>query len=305
MKEPTPSRPGPEQRHRQHQREPLSRGRLIRRKHASRDHGRRPEGEETSTSVVRRVDRDIVPARMACDRDGQPGRVDSGQRRRHRRESRSANTHVDLKGRDRRARAVYKGCGQTIITSARNQAPSLDPQRKSIQSPTRTDQTELLNQVVMRRGPDARLKARGPRSPTARLPHNQSDLRFLPHPPRLAGRNVWCVDYHGQRQSSPICRSAALRHVQRRPEADAICTGLAPRRLTRRRLINKVTVKGWTPETKELISGGRLWWQSPSSARRPRSRFGLCSKGTTCHRRHPLGRRGGQAWPRRSCRIRG
>lgn len=148
---------------------------------------------------------------------------------------------------------VYKGGDKTIITiRAMNKLHRLLRKRKSITFTDKTDQ-QILNQVVGDAG--LTLEWQHETSITYKhvYQHNQSDLEFLRTRAARMGCHVWCVDTkvyckQPELQSGPI---ATLNVDQ---QADAILHRLAPR-LNSSAIINKVTVKGWNPETKELLTG--------------------------------------------------
>lgn len=148
---------------------------------------------------------------------------------------------------------VYKGGDKTIITiRAMNKLHRLLRKRKSITFTDKTDQ-QILNQVVGDAG--LTLEWQHETSITYKhvYQHNQSDLEFLRTRAARMGCHVWCVDTkvyckQPELQSGPI---ATLNVDQ---QADAVLHRLAPR-LNSSAIVNKVTVKGWNPETKELLTG--------------------------------------------------
>jgi phage protein D len=148
---------------------------------------------------------------------------------------------------------VYKGGDKTIITiRAMNKLHRLLRKRKSITFTDKTDQ-QILNQVVSDAGLTLEWKHETSITYKHVYQHNQAALEFLRTRAARMGCHVWCVDTtvfvkQPDLQSGPI----ATFNVDQ--EADAILHRLAPR-LNSSAVINKVTVKGWNPETKELITG--------------------------------------------------
>jgi phage protein D len=149
---------------------------------------------------------------------------------------------------------VYKGGEKTrILIRAMNKLHRLLRKRKSITFTDKTDQA-ILNQVVGDAG--LSLQWKHDKSITYKhvYQHNLSDLEFLRMRAARMGCHVWCVDttvycQQPDLQSGPI---ADLNVDQ--SSADAALRMFAPR-LNSSAIVNKVTVKGWNPETKELISG--------------------------------------------------
>jgi phage protein D len=148
---------------------------------------------------------------------------------------------------------VYKGGEKTIITiRAMNKLHRLLRKRKSITFTDKTDQ-QILNQVVGDAGLTLDWKHETSITYKHVYQHNQTDLEFLRTRAARMGCHVWCVDTtvyckQPELQSGPI---ATLNVDQ---QADAILHRLAPR-LNSSAIVNKVTCKGWNPETKELITG--------------------------------------------------
>ena len=148
---------------------------------------------------------------------------------------------------------VYGGGNKTLITiRAMNKLHRLLRKRKSITFTDKTDQ-QILNQVVG----DASLTLEWKHEASIQYKHvyqhNQTDLEFLRTRAARMGCHVWCVDstvYVKQ----PDLQSGPIATLNVDQAADAILHRLAPR-LNSSAIINKVTVKGWNPETKELITG--------------------------------------------------
>jgi len=82
---------------------------------------------------------------------------------------------------------------------------------------------------------------------------NQTALEFLRTRAARLGCHVWCVDTTVN-VKQPDLQSGPIATLNVDQQADSILHRLAPR-LNSSAIINKVTVKGWNPETKELITG--------------------------------------------------
>ena len=149
---------------------------------------------------------------------------------------------------------TYKGGEKTrVLIRAMNKMHRLLRKRKSITFTEKTDQA-ILNQVVGDAGLSLEWKHETSITYKHVYQHNQTDMEFLRMRAARMGCHVWCVGstlYCKQPdlQSGPIAElkvdessaTASLRHF-------------APR-LSSHSIVNKVTVKGWNPETKELITG--------------------------------------------------
>lgn len=148
---------------------------------------------------------------------------------------------------------VYKGGDKTVILiRAMNKLHRLLRKRKSITFTDKSDQ-QILNQVVGDAGLTLEWKHETSITYKHVYQHNQTDLEFLRTRAARMGCHVWCVGTtvyvkQPELQAGPI---ATLNVDQ---NAEASLHRLAPR-LNSSAIINKVTVKGWNPETKELITG--------------------------------------------------
>jgi phage protein D len=149
---------------------------------------------------------------------------------------------------------IYKGGDRSkIMIRAMNKFHRLLRKRKSVTFTEKSDQ-EILKQVVG----DAGLALEWKHEKTIKYrhvyQHNQTDMEFLRTRAARMGCHVWCIDKtvfvkQPELQGKP---SAVLNVDQSSP--DGSLRMFAPR-LNSSALVNKVTVKGWNPETKELISG--------------------------------------------------
>jgi len=148
---------------------------------------------------------------------------------------------------------VYKGGDKTIITiRAMNKLHRLLRKRKSITFTDKTDQ-QILNQVVGDAGLTLDWKHETSITYKHVYQHNQTDLEFLRTRAARMGCHVWCVDTTVN-VKQPDLQSGPIATLNVDQEADAVLHRLAPR-LNSSAVINKVTCKGWNPETKELLTG--------------------------------------------------
>jgi phage protein D len=148
---------------------------------------------------------------------------------------------------------VYKGGDKTIITlRAMNKLHRLLRKRKSLTFTDKTDQ-QILNQVVGDAGLTLDWKHDASITYKHVYQHNQTDLEFLRTRAARMGCHVWCVDTTVH-VKQPDLQSGPIATLNVDQEADAVLHRLAPR-LNSSAVINKVTCKGWNPETKELLTG--------------------------------------------------
>lgn len=148
---------------------------------------------------------------------------------------------------------TYKGGEKTrLLIRAMNKLHRLLRKRKSITFTDKTDQA-ILSQVVGDAG--LSLDWKHDKSITYKhvYQHNQTDLEFLRTRAARMGCHVWCVDttvYCKQ----PDWADLGIELKIDQSDKDHPLLSFAPR-LSSAAIVKKVTVKGWNPETKELITG--------------------------------------------------
>ena len=149
---------------------------------------------------------------------------------------------------------TYKGGDKSrILIRAMNKFHRLIRNRKSVTYQDKTDQ-QILQQVVGNAGLSLEWKHEASIKYKHVYQHNQTDMEFLRTRAARMGCDVWCVD------STVFCKQPDL---QSGPIAElnvdqssdtGVLRNFSPR-LNSSRVLNKVTVKGWNAETKELITG--------------------------------------------------
>ena len=149
---------------------------------------------------------------------------------------------------------MYKGGEKgKILIRAMNNLHKLLRKRKSVTYTDKTDQ-QILQQVVGGSGLSLEWKHDTTITYKHVYQHNQTDMEFLRTRAARMGCHVWCVDktvYVKQPdlQSGPI---AELKIDGASTDTDL--RSFSPR-MSSHAVVNKITVKGWNPETKELITG--------------------------------------------------
>ena len=148
---------------------------------------------------------------------------------------------------------VYRG-GQktTMLIRGMNKLHRLLRKRKSVTFTDKTDQ-QILSQVVQDGGLTLDWKHEKSIQYKHVYQHNMTDMEFLRTRAARMGCHVWCVDTKVF-VKQPDLQSAKVATINVDEAADAILHRLAPR-LNSSAIVKKVTVRGWNPETKELITG--------------------------------------------------
>lgn len=149
---------------------------------------------------------------------------------------------------------VYKGGEKAkILIRAMNKFHKLLRKRKSVTFTDKTDEA-ILKQVVGDAG--LSLEWKHDKSITYKhvYQHNQTDMEFLRTRAARMGCHVWCVGDKIYVQQPMLQGQEIATLLVDGEKKDAELRSLSPR-LNSSNVVNKVTVKGWNPETKELISG--------------------------------------------------
>jgi phage protein D len=145
---------------------------------------------------------------------------------------------------------VYKG-GETtkLAIRALNKMHRLLRKRKSVTFTDKTDQA-ILDTVVKDCGLSLEWKHQSSITYKHVYQHNQTDLEFLRTRAARLGCHVWCVDTKIF-VKEPDYQSSGLKLSV---DKEGVLRGFTPR-MNSAAVVKKVTVKGWNPETKELITG--------------------------------------------------
>ncbi len=152
---------------------------------------------------------------------------------------------------------VYRGGEKSrIVVRAMNKLHRLLRYRKSVTFTEKSDQ-QILNEVVKVAG--LKLEWKHEKSITYKhvYQHNQTALEFLRTRAARLGCHVWCVDDKVfvkqpdlQQDPAIVLSTSKVGGAQEETTIRAFMP-----RLSSASILNKVTVKGWNPETKELITG--------------------------------------------------
>ena len=148
----------------------------------------------------------------------------------------------------------YKGGDKSrILIRAMNKFHRLIRTRKSVTFQDKTDE-QILQQVVGSAGLSLEWKHEDSITYKHVYQHNQTDMEFLRTRAARMGCHVWCVDttvYCKQ----PDLQSGPIAELNVDQSSDTGVLRHFTPRLNSSRVLNKVTVKGWNAETKELVTG--------------------------------------------------
>jgi phage protein D len=148
---------------------------------------------------------------------------------------------------------IYKGGDKSkILIRAMNKLHRLLRKRKSVTFTDKSDQ-QILSQVVGDAGLTLQWKHDKTITYKHVYQHNQTDLEFLRTRAARMGCHVWCVGTDVF-VKQPELQGDGKPKLNVDDATEPALRMFAPR-LSSAGLVKKVTVKGWNPETKELISG--------------------------------------------------
>lgn len=179
---------------------------------------------------------------------------------------------------------IYKGGDTTkLVIRAMNKMHRLLRKRKSVTFTDKTDQ-QILSQVAGDAGLSLDWKHAASITYKHVYQHNQTDLEFLRTRAARLGCHVWCIDTKLMVKEPDLGASGG-------PDL-SVDEGGALRvftpRLSSASVVKKVTVKGWNPETKELIVGEAEAQNSPLGSENAVSGSGDLGKEETFTVDHPI-----------------
>jgi phage protein D len=152
---------------------------------------------------------------------------------------------------------TYKGGEKTrLLIRCMNKFHRLLRFRKSMTFTDKTDK-QILSQVVGDAGLSLQWKHDKNITYKHVYQHNQTDMEFLRMRAARMGCHVWCVDTTIHVKEPDLSGSPLAQLVITDPggtKGQGTIKQFTPR-LSSANILKKVTVKGWNPETKELISG--------------------------------------------------
>jgi phage protein D len=161
---------------------------------------------------------------------------------------------------------VYRGGEpQRISIRAMNKFHRLMRKRKSVTYADKTDQ-QILTQVAQDAGLTLQWKHEKSITYKHVYQHNQTDMEFLRTRAARMGCHIWCVDTTLNVKQPDLSNDSGvnLKIDNATAEGDQL-RGFHPR-VSSAPIAKTVTVKGWNPETKELITGTASAQSSPLGA---------------------------------------
>jgi phage protein D len=168
----------------------------------------------------------------------------------------------------------FKGGGKTtVLLRGMNKLHLLSRKRKSVTF-TEKKEKDILSQVLGDSGLtiDWKHEKADPIQYKHVYQHNQSDLEFLRTRAGRIGAHVWCVDSKVSVKFPDLQKDSGVKLAVNTAGSGTIGLKHFAPRLSSAPVVKKVTVKGWNPETKELISatatasGSKLGSKVASSA---------------------------------------
>jgi phage protein D len=181
---------------------------------------------------------------------------------------------------------IYKGGEKAkIVIRAVNKMHMLLRMRKSLTFMDKTDE-QILKQVAQDAG--LSLKWKHDKTITYKhvYQHNQTDLEFLRTRAARLGCHVWCVGDEIFVQQPDLSASTGIK-LSVDQAGDIQLRAFMPR-LSSAGIVKKVTVKGWNPETKELITGEASAKSSPLGSKNAVAGSGKHGKEDTFTVDHPI-----------------
>ena len=157
---------------------------------------------------------------------------------------------------------TYKGGEKTrLLIRAMNKFHRLIRIRKSITFTDKTDQ-QILSQVAGDGGLGLSWKHEKTITYKHVYQHNQSDMEFLRTRAARMGCHVWCVGSNLNVKQPDLGQGPIAILKLSESSKDGTLRVFTPR-ISAAAIVKKVTVKGWNPETKELITGEAEVQDSP------------------------------------------
>jgi len=149
--------------------------------------------------------------------------------------------------------ATFRGGEKArLLVRGMNKMHRLLRKRKSVTFMDKSDQ-QILSQVVGDAGLSLEWKHEKSITYKHVYQHNLTDLEFVRMRAARLGCHVWCVDSKIFIKE-PDLQSKPLAQLKIGKSGEEAVRSFTPR-LSSAAILKKVTVKGWNPETKELITG--------------------------------------------------
>ena len=182
------------------------------------------------------------------------------------------------------AEGNYKGGQTTRLTlRAMNKMHRLLRMRKSITFTEKTDQ-QIISQVAGDAGLSLEWKHEKSITYKHVYQHNLTDLEFIRTRAARMGCHVWCEDAKLYVKEPDLGQKSGIKLSV---DKEGTLRGFMPR-ISSAAVVKKVTVKGWNPETKELITGEAQAQNSPLGSQNAVAACGDLGKEETFTVDHPI-----------------
>jgi phage protein D len=183
---------------------------------------------------------------------------------------------------------IYKGGEKTkIVIRAMNKMHRLLRKRKSLTFTDKSDQ-QILSAVANDAG--LSLEWKHDKSITYKhvYQHNQTDLEFLRTRAARMGCHIWCVDTKLYCKQPDLSNDSGIMLKVQEDVAEGQSLRAFTPRMSSAPVLKKVTVKGWNPETKELITGTAEAASSPLGSQNPSAGSNAHGEDETFTVDHPI-----------------
>lgn len=182
------------------------------------------------------------------------------------------------------AEGTYKGGQTTRLTlRAMNKMHRLLRMRKSLTFTEKSDQ-QILSQVAGDAGLSLEWKHEKSITYKHVYQHNLTDLEFIRTRAARMGCHVWCEDTKLYVKEPDLGQKSG---VKLSVDKEGTLRAFSPR-ISSAAIVKKVTVKGWNPETKELITGEAQAQNSPLGSQNAVAACGDLGKEETFTVDHPI-----------------
>lgn len=182
------------------------------------------------------------------------------------------------------AEAAFKGGQTTRLTfRAMNKMHRLLRMRKSLTFTEKSDK-QIISQVAGDAGLSLDWKHEKSITYKHVYQHNLTDLEFIRTRAARMGCHVWCEDTKLFVKEPDLGQTSS---VKLSVDKDGNLRSFSPR-ISSAAVVKKVTVKGWNPETKELITGEASAQNSPLGSQNAVAACGALGKEETFTVDHPI-----------------
>nr|HEX4317382.1 contractile injection system protein, VgrG/Pvc8 family [Kofleriaceae bacterium] len=153
------------------------------------------------------------------------------------------------------------GAGTRVVVRAMNRMHRMLRKRRSLTYTDKTDR-DIVAQLAKDAGLDLAWRHDTTLTHAHVYQHAQSDLDFVRERAARLGCHVWCIGTTLHVEQPTFSDELPIKLSVDEASANAQLRSFAPR-MSAATVVHKVTVRGWNPETKELITGEATASRSP------------------------------------------